>query len=736
MKPILVFSMLSVLLCSESPAAGGQSQASANLPALSNAITNSHGMRMVRVPAGAFQMGSEPFCPHGRFWDEQPVHDVTISRDYWMGQEPVSNAQYERFDPEHRSKRGTAQQTDGDDDPVVNVSWDEAVAFTKWLSEREGKPYRLPTEAEWEYAAMKAGPFLKPLRIIKAGKGEMTMTKGDYLWEYDRIETGQVDLRNMTGLVEQWALDWYGPYLDKPQTDPIGYATGDFRATRGRSYRKLHPDSTNYLRLQARMANVPGDRNLITGFRVVQAEMPTTPPVAQRPMPRWARDVTQTPHHWSPTVDMDNPFFAEPREWIRLPQEVGEKAGRGPWLFAEQHGPSLTYCPNGDLLAIFFTTGVTREVYGFREVGREIAYLGTRLRRGASQWDVVDLFFDTPSRNDVHGVLWTASGGTLCNWQCVSLEEDQPQDILIQRESRDNGQTWSPARIINAERLRNLPHAGAFQMRSGRIVLANDAMGEPGQTFDGGGVGTAVHVSDDFGQTWTDLGRGRGSGPKKFAEGLTGPDIAGIHAAVAEYVNPQNPQDKYLVAFGRVDPINGKMPKSLSTDGGSNWTYHESPFPPIAGGQRAQLIQLREGPLLLLSFANGGLPFTDADDQTFTGRGLYAALSHDGGKTWPDRKLLTDGKVRTLNTRCIFGNVTMDGENAEPHGYLAAVQTPNRMIHLVSSGIHYRFNLAWLKEPNPGKAGRELNRKTKGGAGSKPYTGAEPFQQGTDSKPK
>ena len=78
---------------------------------------------------------------------------------------------------------------------------------------------------------------------------------------------------------------------------------------------------------------------------------------------------------------------------------------------------------------------------------------------------------------------------------------------------------------------------------------------------------------------------------------------------------------------------------------------------------------------------------------------MFAALSHDGGKTWPTQKLLTDGRERKLDGQGWTGTFTMDQTHAEPKGYLAAVQTPDGIIHLISSGMHYQFNLAWLKTP-------------------------------------
>ena len=185
----------------------------------------------------------------------------------------------------------------------------------------------------------------------------------------------------------------------------------------------------------------------------------------------------------------------------------------------------------------------------------------------------------------------------------------------------------------------------------------------------------------------------------KFAEGGTGEGtIAGIHAKVVEL------SDGRLLAFGRGDTINGRMPMSVSSDLGKTWSYHASPFPPIGGGQRLALKRLQEGPLLFVSFTSGnrrkpeanGMTFTDQKGREFTGHGMYAAVSFDDGKTWPVRKLLTPGEEQ-FNGGAWTGDFTATPTRAEHAGYLAMTQTPDGMIHLISSRLHYRFNLAWLK---------------------------------------
>jgi hypothetical protein len=165
------------------------------------------------------------------------------------------------------------------------------------------------------------------------------------------------------------------------------------------------------------------------------------------------------------------------------------------------------------------------------------------------------------------------------------------------------------------------------------------------------------------------------------------------------------------------------MPKSISSDWGKTWTYTDTPFPVIASGQRIALMRLQEGPILFVSFTGnfdraqeggrypddvkagdsfnwGSLEFTDSNGKKFKGSGMFSALSYDEGETWTDYKLLTPGSGSYEKCGGWTGNYTASPTRAEPAGYLTATQTPDGVIHLVSSAWHYRFNLAWLKTPN------------------------------------
>jgi len=583
-----------------------------------------------------------------------------------MGACEATNAQYEQFAPEHRELRGKLGFSKEDDEAVVFVSWDEAVAFCRWLSKDQGLPYRLPTEAEWEYAC-RAGtttPYHTGDTLPEAFHKNPRPS-----WFPDPARSGDGDvvpltvgqtppnpwgLHDMHGNVEEWCHDWYGPYEPDDQVDPVGRAHGEFRVTRGGS----HSTELYFLRSANRMGTLPEERSWLIGFRVVLGEMPKTKPLPVAPPELHARDVKQrVPRDIKQGPDPEKPYFAGPRTFVRIPD-----GANGPIFSRHNHVPALVECPNGDLLAVWYSC--------IEEPGREVALAGSRLRHGQEEWEPASLFWSAPDRTETSNALWVDGKGTIYQFIGLSAAATWGPTITVMRTSRDNGATWSRARIICPEHgTRRMPIDGVFRTEEGAIVLPCDAVTT-------GHGGTAIHISRDSGKTWTDPG------------GKT----AGIHAGVAEL------RDGRLLAFGRGDEIDGRMAKSLSADMGRTWTYSASEFPPIGGGQRLQLVRLQEGPLLFVSFARDTM-IRDVTGNERPVNGLFAALSHDEGETWPVKRLISDDgpgrSVETMDGRPF----TMDAERAEPRGYLSVCQARNGVIHLISSRQHYAFNLAWLQTP-------------------------------------
>lgn len=632
----------------------------------------------VEIPAGSFYMGG---TGEGEDFDEAPVHKVTISRPFRMGQTEVTNAQFEAFRPEHRAYRGKNGLSSGDDEAVTFVSYHDAVAFCEWLSQKEGKTYRLPTEAEWEYAC-RAGTYYD----FYTGDGlpenyrKHQQTTRDYAAVSLRV--GQTPpnafgLYDMHGNVEEWCLDWYGPYSAEEQTDPAGYATGFYRVTRGGS----HNTPDKYLRSANRMAMIPEDKHALTGFRVVQAEYPSQPTLIDETPHRHANAVRQQAFTWS--KNDTTPFFTAP-----VPYVITPACGSSEPFFRHNHQPAITWCDNGDLLAAWFSAD--------EENGRGMVVLASRLRAGSDQWEEASLFFKVPDRNMTGLALLNDGEGRLYHLNGVEAAGDWQNLAMALRVSTDNGATWSAPRLIAPEHTkRHQIIAGTIRTREGWLIQACDA-------GPGSHDGAAIHISKDGGATWHDPWDG--APLPDFHEGGSGSTIAGIHAGVVQLA------DGSLMALARGNSIEDeqgrlRMPMSLSKDGGKTWEYHASEFPPIDGGQRLVFMRLKEGPLLLISFTDHplrtpenerGMLFPDRAGNNYRGYGLYAALSFDEGKTWPVRKLLTDGETRFLNGGAWTRFFLMDQTHAEPRGYMAATQTPDGMIHLVSSRLYYRFNLAWL----------------------------------------
>ena len=640
-------------------------------------FTNSIGIKFVLIEPGSFMMGQEA----GGDWDERPVHKVNITEPFYMAVTEVTNAQYERFAPAHRELRGRNGFSKDDGEAVVFVSWHEAAAFCQWLSDKEDRPCRLPTEAEWEYAcragtttAFHTGGEL-PEEYHKHQKTEWTPKPASL--HVGRTPPNAFGLHDMHGNVEEWCRDWYGPYEEGEQTDPVGREHGDFKVTRGGS----HSTEIPYLRSANRMSTLPEDKHWLIGFRVVMGEMPDAKPLPKPAPPLWAHDVSQAAHDWSDGPATDKPYFLGPRRFVKIPPD-----SNGPMFSRHNHVPALAACPNGDILAIWYSTNT--------EPGRELTILGSRLRQGREEWAPAAPFWNAADRNDHASALLWDGDNTLYHFNGLGTDGTWGKLALIMRTSTDNGATWSRAQLINPEhQLRNMPIAGAFKTKDGHLVLPCDAV-------TGGHGGSAIHISRDRGKTWVDPGAGRAT--PRFTDGATGAWIAGIHAGVAEL------DDGSLLAFGRGNDINGRMPMSLSCDMGRSWTYSPSEFPPINGGQRLVLMRLREGPLLFVSFTDSsdrrgkpeGMLFRDASGKERRGHGMFAAVSFDEGKTWPVRKLVTPGgPPQKLDDGEWTRGLVMDPDRTEPKGYLAATQTPDGVIHLVSSALHYEFNLTWLKQP-------------------------------------
>ncbi len=229
------------------------------------------GSGMVRIPAGEFTMGSAAGEP-----DEQPVHRVRITRAFEIGKYEVTQAQWETVMLDPHAKAGAQRTTPegatvGSDPsrfkgrslPVESVSWDDIQAFLARLNARDREhTYRLPTEAEWEYACKDDAVGLSGYAWYKDNSGDRTRPVGGK-------QPNARGLYDTLGNVAEWVQDWYGRdyYAESPAADPPGPATGSYRVFRGGSWL----DSAKYCRITARNFEFPVSRLHNVGFRVVRS---------------------------------------------------------------------------------------------------------------------------------------------------------------------------------------------------------------------------------------------------------------------------------------------------------------------------------------------------------------------------------------------------------------------------------------------------------------------------------
>ncbi|CAK8711227.1 hypothetical protein KKHLCK_00220 [Candidatus Electrothrix laxa] len=272
------------------------------------------GMEFVRVEGGCFQMGQmekekkQLIAEVGQgdydsyFEDELPRHKVCVD-DFWMAKYEVTNRQFRLFRPEHDSGEYKGKSLNGEKQPVVEVSREDARDYAVWLARQSGKKIRLPTEAEWEYAA-RAGTDTARFwgdaaddACRYANVADQTAKKSWPDWTIHNCDDGYAvsasigsfwanafGLHDMLGNVWEWCADWYGEdyYASSSKDNPTGPSSGSYRVIRGGSWY----DDPGCVRSANRSRSTPDRRGNGLGFRLALPVQQGRNGGASRPLPR------------------------------------------------------------------------------------------------------------------------------------------------------------------------------------------------------------------------------------------------------------------------------------------------------------------------------------------------------------------------------------------------------------------------------------------------------------------
>ena len=502
---------------------------------------------LIPIQPGSFTMGAEPvpaamLTAPGRImsarpsegdFDETPAHRVTITQPYRIAETAVTIEQFRRFHPDYQGNPAFAPYATG-------VSWHDAVAFCDWLSKNEGKSYRLPTEAEWEFAA-------------RAGK----------------LRSGSAE----------WTLDWYGLYPATPQTDPVGRASGIAKVVRGGGldYRKaaenqgkLNPAMLPYFARannRASMAPTFASRTGNIGFRIVEAPMPKTaplpydPPFFQTAVRQTAPDLTRGPDPAKPYYHVRRMF---PDIGERSMRTVGRHIGLAPGLGIAYHNSAVQVCANGDLVAAYYDSPK-------EEDDPDQTILTMRLRYGSDEWDMPEPWPDFADAADAAPVFWNDHGTLWFFFGSPRLIGAPPFQYMT---STDSGATWSEVKVPNLQG----PVGPYTPQPINSVVRAAD--GTIYLPVDGNGSTSVLFATKDNGKTWYD----------------TGGRTAGRHTTLVLG------KDGALIGIGgKNSNIEGKMPVAISRDGGKTYMTAPTQFLPLGSGQRPSVIRLASGRLFFVA---------------------------------------------------------------------------------------------------------------------------------------
>lgn len=244
--------------------------------------------RMQRVEGGAFVMGSTPDQYDEHTITDKPAHTVVLS-PFYIATTEVTNALWHAVMPERRIVEGWMDPTQ----PITYISWEDAQIFLQRLDSLTGMPFRLPTEAEWEFAA-RGGNKARGLRFAGSDIADnVAWHTGNAGFKKHRVgqkSANELGLYDMTGNVSEWCADWFGQYYLGTEPDPKGPETGEKKIVRGGSY----DNCADNIHLSCRQYYLPDETNNCIGFRIAFT-LPDDPVIkAQKELEAKKKDLTRT----------------------------------------------------------------------------------------------------------------------------------------------------------------------------------------------------------------------------------------------------------------------------------------------------------------------------------------------------------------------------------------------------------------------------------------------------------
>ncbi len=327
--------------------------------------------------------------------------------------------------------------------------------------------------------------------------------------------------------------------------------------------------------------------------------------------------------------------------------------GIDPKVFTHNHSPGFAILPNGDALAVYFSTPP-----GQSEDSTNTTFAQARLRYGSEEWDMPELFLDFKGLNDQSGLLWR-DGDTIRFFG--GGRGTSPMMPFKMATSTDNGATWrlslpqldEPAKNYEAQ-----PITSAFRAPDGSIYFA----------MDGSGAHSFLWHSTDEGVHWHQMA------------GRTG----GRHSTIV----PLDDRGNLLSIGGKNASVNGWSPENFSTNWGASWSQStESPFPPLSSGQRPSMIRLADGNLFFVSDAYLFKANRPPPAGWTNGDGCFVAVSTNNGISW---------RIKTLPVQL----PPHERGTAGTLGYVTARQGPNGVVHVLTTETQpcllYEMNEAWI----------------------------------------